>query len=316
MQIHNKASAVLYKALLGILASVSAWVSFQTLGLSAWRLFSTSILIIAALYYLISALILAIDRKREARDIPCPMLEGALIVSFVLTSVTVVALRAANVALPGLDGWSAALVYFILPALVLFDWSFLVKKGLWRPVDPFYWLAFPTIYVAAILFSAEFLPATTNLRYPLPFLDYANGDFANLLSWLALIAVLILIFSYILVILDFILSGELAKHIVLPKIKTVVVSESTNNAPQTDSVSQDAPSPEVITAKPIQTKPHSANNSKSAAPQPQPKAPKSARNTDGIKRSPKHDPKNQPESKKPTPKPNPKITPKAKETVS
>lgn len=258
MYIQNKLVAAFYKLSLGLISVYGFWMTLAAFGATAWRLFSTWALMIGAVYFCISALILALSSKRESGDTPCPMLEGALIVAFLLQAITAIACAINDDYLPGLSGFAAVLTYYILPVLTLLDWCLFNKKGLWRAIDPFHWLALPLAYSAMIILTANMLPSSTNLLYPVAFLDYNKYGLWETLGWLALGGLLILIFGYILILLDAFMGGIIAKHIVLPHIRTVTIedeeaeTEDSADALETEASEElDVFEPdEIITAKP------------------------------------------------------------------
>lgn len=284
MYIRNKLVSSFYKLSLGLISVYGFWMTLASFGATAWRLFSTWALMIGAIYFCISALILALSGKRESGDAPCPMLEGALIVAFLLQAVTAIACAINDEYFPGLSGFVAVLAYYILPVLTLLDWCLFNKKGLWRAVDPFYWLALPLSYSAMIILTANMLPSSTALLYPVAFLDYNTYGLWEMLGWLALIGLLILIFGYILILLDAFMGGIIAKHIVLPRIRTVTVDDEgepldedaqPNPEPAADAVETASEEvieeievvepDEIITAQPKSAQTNSAR-SKSAQP--------------------------------------------------
>lgn len=237
MYIRNKLVASFYKLSLGLISVYGFWMTLANFGVTAWRLFSTWVLLIGAIYFCISALILALSNKREPGDAPCPMLEGALIVAFLMQATTAIACLINDEYFPGLSGFAAILAYYILPVLTLLDWCLFNKKGLWRAVDPFYWLALPLSYSAMIILTANMLPSSTSLLYPVAFLDYNTYGLWEMFSWLALVGLLILIFGYILILLDAFMGGVIAKHIVLPRIRTVTVDDEGEPDDETQSMS-------------------------------------------------------------------------------
>lgn len=283
MYIQNKPASALYKMFIGILAAVGFWLSLAEFGLSAWRLFSTSILLVAALYFLISALIIALSKKRNSGQIPCPMLEGALIVSSSLLCVATIIYHLQDIAFPGAGGWHASLIYFVLPFLVLSDWLLFTKKGQWHLGYPLYWMAPAIIYASLIILTAFDLPETDPLRYPVAFLDFYNGDLITTLEWIALVGILMLVYGYVLILIDCTASGKISQHIVLPRIKTIVLEEDPveeSSAP-TEPIAPAEPPIERIEVKlePMEQPPR--RNSKSKAKPTQPRT--RTRNTDGIK---------------------------------
>lgn len=291
MYIRNKLVTAFYKLSLGLISVYGFWMTLASFGATAWRLFSTWALMIGAIYFCISALILALSNKRESGDAPCPMLEGALIVAFLLQAVTAIACAINDEYFPGLSGFVAVLAYYILPVLTLLDWCLFNKKGLWRAVDPFYWLALPLSYSAMIILTANVLPSSTNLLYPVAFLDYNTYGLWEMLGWLALIGLLILIFGYILILLDAFMGGIIAKHIVLPRIRTVTVDDEgepldedaqPNSEPATsttETASEEVVEEvevvepdEIITSQPKSAQPKSAQTNSARSKSAQPKS--------------------------------------------
>ena len=223
MYIKHKLASAFYKLSLGLISLYGFWMTTSVFGANAWRLFSTWALIIGAIYYCLTALILALSNKRKAGDAPSAMFEGMLIVAFVIQGVASISCTINDEYLPGLNGFAAVVAYYVLPVLALLDWCLFDKKGQWRAADPFYWLALPLSYSAMIILTANILPSSAALRYPIPFLDYNTYGLWEMLGWLAFVGLLVLIFGYILVLLDAFMGGVISKHIVLPHIRTVPV---------------------------------------------------------------------------------------------
>lgn len=245
MYIKNRSASALYKLFIGIVALVGFWVSLLSFGLSAWRLFSTYAMLLTALYLLLSALIIALSKKRNPGRIPCPMLDGMLIVSLTLLCVSTIVCRLQNVAIPSANGWHASLIYFVVPFLVLSDWALFARKGRWRMIDPFYWVSPAVIYTSLILLTVDFVPQDSSFRYPLPFLDYSSFGVIEMVEWFIVIGVLSLIYGYALVAIDFIASGKVSRYIVLPHFKTIVEEEPVHEQP----IEQAEPSAERIEVK-------------------------------------------------------------------
>lgn len=283
MYIPLRTITVIYRAALSFLAALGAWVSFATFGASAWRVFITWVLLIATIYYGVSAIMLILNKKRRPNDTPCPMLEGMLIVSLVLCGVVATVCFAQEIDHPMITNLMAALIYVTLPILAFGGWLLFSRKGAWRMVSPFYWLALPLTYAGFILFSVEISSPSIEIPYPLPFFDYRNNDLFNFFSWMFLFAVVILLFGYIMVVLDMVMSGKIAKYIVLPRIKTVPAVSAVPN-PDTQSSSKEEP----IIAEPIirKTEPTTQKNTtqKSTPTSAQTFTQAKTQTTDGIKR--------------------------------
>lgn len=229
MYIRSKPVVALYKLLIGILALSTGWFVLGKYSWTAFRLFPTWVLLLAAIYYLFSTLVITLNRKRDVGKSLCPMLEGMIIMGFVLISGMALDSLMRMAPLPVLDTWVVVMAAIILPILTVLDWALFVKKGRWRPMNPIYWLALPVCYAATMLFTAELLPSDiTDLAYPLPMLDYRSYGLWEMLLFMLIITLIELSLGYILYILDFALSGKLAKNIVLPHIRVVEVDANGN----------------------------------------------------------------------------------------
>lgn len=224
MYIRNSLAATVYRMLVAVLASLGLWMCFDSFGLTAWRILLTYVLLGTALYFGLLAIIGFITKEQRKQIVGSPMLEGALIIGLLTTSITTFVFMAQNWSHPALTGGAAALSYVTLPVLVIADWLIFLPKGRWQGIYPFYWLAFPTIYAALILLTAELWPKV-DLRYPLGFLDYQFYDIVRMIWVLIFYAVCVLIGGYGFYIIDALMSGKVGKHIVLPKIKLVEIED-------------------------------------------------------------------------------------------
>lgn len=251
MYIKRRSASAIYKLFIGGLALVGLLLEFLSFGLAAWRLFMPWVLLLTAIYYLLSAIITAFFKRRSSGRMLSPMFQGALTLSSLGVMIGYLLIITGHSGMPSLAGFAGVLTYFIMPCLVLFDWLIFSKKGQWRIVDPFYWLAFPVIYACGILLSANFTTRAIILEYPYEFLNYHVIGIDTMLWWGAIIGVLFMAGGFVLALLDLLWSGKLAKHIVMPRIKTVVVEETIEEI-------EDEPEPrqkvEKIAAKPVEVK--------------------------------------------------------------
>lgn len=251
MYIKNQPVAAFYKLALGAVAMSMYLYLFGKYSADALRLFPTWVSFITAWYYLGSALALALSKKTTHGRNPCPVLEGMIIMSFIFMAGIALASWLQDFPLPSLPDGLVFILVGIMPIATLLDWLLFVKKGRWRPMMPFYCLALPITYVVTILFSVELLPSSTNFLYPLVFLDYLSIGLDVAFLWLIITALLVLAVGYILYIIDFAISGRLAKKIVLPHIRTVVVDE----APEKAATTSTEPVAEPKTPKQSKTEP-------------------------------------------------------------
>lgn len=225
MQIEERGPATLYRLIISGLAGYGVWLECSKLGWDALRLFSSWFLILVAAYYFVSALVSLFRRRKPASQVTCPMLQGMLVVAGMTLLTGQIVFYALDFPRPGLGGIGASLVYYILPVLVLLDWIIFSEKGRWRAVEPLYWLSLPTVFVCGVLTTAVMMPASAHLRYPYEFLNWSEIGIDGMLWQLAIIALLMLVFGYLCWLIDFTMSGKLARTIILPRIKTIVIED-------------------------------------------------------------------------------------------
>lgn len=233
MYIKTRVVTVVFRLSISALSAFASWLFFHIFGNEAWRLFSTWIMLIAAIYYFCLAFLPVFSKRRDSGRVICPTLQGTIIISGMVLAVFRLIFNTAGVQITGLEGVGMVLANFILPTMYLLDWFLFTKKGRWRAVDPFYWLALLICYGAWILLSAEFMNSGAALRYPYGFLDFNTIGIDFMLVWFAVIAVVVLALGYICVALDFAMSGNLAKYVVLPHIKTIIIEEEVETPPKT-----------------------------------------------------------------------------------
>lgn len=228
MHIRSKPLAVSSKAVLGLVSSFGAVAMFTRYGDQAWRIFSTWVFLLGALYFFAAGIALLVS-KRDSGRIICPMLDGMILTGLVLSGFMRLVYPTASTYSDQLDSWLAILFYIVLPILILLDWLVLAKKGRWRLSEPFYWLALPFTYAATMIFTAEFMPDSAAFRYPLFFLDFQVFSLGNMFGWLLFLGILDLSFGYFLIVIDALMGGKISRHIVLPRIKTVLVEDTPKN---------------------------------------------------------------------------------------
>lgn len=221
MYIQKRTVAALVRLLITVLALVGLWIEFANFGNLSPRLFVTWLLVVIALYYMVATIVAAFAHKQPSDVLPCPMLHGlcaALGVGLLVASFC-------GLQLTGFSGPENLLVCLVIPVLLIVDWLFLSKKGSWRAVEPFYWLALPVVYVCWVLILADVWGKNAAYAYPYWFLDFHQIGIDTMLWYLAVLMVVTLVIGYVLLALDYTLSGQLSQHIVLPRIKTIIVEE-------------------------------------------------------------------------------------------
>ncbi len=229
MQITRKTFSIGLKVLIACLAGIGFWSELNTWGQHAWRLFDTYIMLIASVYYFLSAGFLLFDRQRSANKVILPGLAALLTLNCFLIMVSALSFGLSDTTFPVADGVSGVIICGIVPILVLVDWILYCQKGFLRPIDPLYWLAPPLIYACLVAATASLMPNLAILRLPYEIINYPEIGVDMMLCWGFVILVLMLLAGYFMYCLDFALSGKLAKHIVMPKLKPVVVDLPENN---------------------------------------------------------------------------------------
>ncbi len=311
MYIPNRIFATCYRLIIAAISGLAVFFIFHDYGNTAYRLFPTWVALIAAIYFFCSGVATYFSVQRQFSRAISPTLQGALIVvGFSLLTLYFVCLSH-DVDLPGSGGLIGTLVDFILPLLFLFDWLLFSEKGFWRSIDPWYWLALPVALVAASLVGIQLSSATNAGRFVYPFLDYQTIGLDTMLWYFGIAAVLILIFGYLCLVLDFTISGRLGEHIVLPKIKTIVIEEAVDEQPLDEkTISVEDAVTEEPTPEPA-SKP-SVQSSTAAKPKSKNKAQPSSRPKTSSKRSGQKSPS----ASKKSPKTPSKASPAPQKTTS
>ncbi len=229
MHIEKRSAVAIYRLVIVILAVIGLWIELASFQESAWRLFATWTLAILAIYYMVVTIKTAFWKRSAFDVLPCPMLQGMLLVA----GVSMLIASVSGLQLTGLTGFSNVLIAFLIPLLLLGDYFIFSKKGSWRTIEPFYWLAFPVVYVASIIITGDFMYTTDpGLVYPYGFLNFHAIGVDRMLWFFALEIAVVLVVGYILVVIDRLASGKVAQHIVMPRIKTIVIEEEVSDTVQ------------------------------------------------------------------------------------
>ena len=227
------------RLIIGLLALDGFLAQLASLGADAWRVFDTWTILLTAGYFCVLAVLTFAGWLQTHRGrVICPMLYGMIIVGNLCALLLWAVFKANH--LPWLNGVSGQtfVLDILVPLLTLVDWAIFAKKGSFRAYDPWYWLGLPLIYMATMLVTSIYLPSSHALRYPYPFLDYHTIGISNMFWWTLIISTVVLLLGYVLMLLDFALSGKLSEHVVLPKIKTIVIEEEVEE-------------PEVVIPEPV-----------------------------------------------------------------
>lgn len=225
MQNRKITVSIVLKSLLGLLSLIAFFSEWATYGDAAPRLFGYWVMLFATILYFSSALYLFFHRRSGVAGC-LPRLTALAVINLLIIMLGALIFNINNIDFPTAGGFSGILICYIIPILALVDWLVFAKKGALRTTDPWMFLAPSVIFASLIIITTEKLPTNYAWLYPYPLFDYQAIGLLPM-AWLLLISVtLIVVGGYIIFLLDFTMSGELAKHIVLPKVKTVVVVEA------------------------------------------------------------------------------------------
>lgn len=258
MYIHHRPAAAIFRLATGALAAAGVGLQFVIFGSVAWRLFSTWTLLLTAFYFVVIALISAFWSRRSLGKQNSPVLEGAIIVANIIMLAGAVYSWQVDQPSWWINNVGMMVLYFLVPIMTLLDYCLFCRKGRFHIIFPIDWLAFPIIYTALILLTALNHLSALELAIPYRFLNYEAIGFNNFALSLIIIAILVLVFGYLFFVIDLILSGKLAKQIVLPKLKAVVIEE----VPASSAVEAAVSSP-VPPTTPAKAPDSSAESSKS-----------------------------------------------------
>jgi len=254
MYIQNRYAKIAYRSVIVLLAFVGLWLEFISFGEKAWRLLTTWYVLIAGVYYGVN-IVISIIKPKQHGAMCCSMLHGAIILTGLMLLIGDIAAATGAFDVLGLEGIGCFLTNFLLPILIFLDWIIFVRKGTWRVIDPWYWLAWLIIYAGIIILTAR---GARDWPYPYSFLDYQAIGIDIMIWWILLISVIALAAGYAIMLLDFALSGEIHKYIVMPRIKTIVIEEEIAAPSALNKLEEKKPaktnrvtSPEKMPKKPV-----------------------------------------------------------------
>lgn len=228
MPFQKKTASLTVKIFILALAAIGLVTEFATWGEQAWRLFNVWIMLITGVYFLIETICQIAHRKEHnAKNVLSSRIMALLVVNNLIILMSHIISWFAWLDLPvNAGGFGDIIVCYIVPILVLLDWSCFAQKGQLRPSDPFYFLAPAMIYTALIIITANNAATVSPLLYPYECLDYANFGIIPMSFAILMVTVSILLGGFIFLVCDFAASGKLSSYVVLPKIKTVVLVDA------------------------------------------------------------------------------------------
>lgn len=266
-------AASLYRLGAGIVSGALLWLQLSEFGLDAWRVFETWLLAAAVLYFLIAAVVAFWQGRHAAESLNfCPMLQGALITLGIGVVVLWLTFEKQALVWPGAAGGFAWLRLGLVPALAALDWVLFTKKGSWQLCYPWYWAALVLIFACAILLTAGLLRQET-WQYPYFFLNYPANSIEYMFWWMLVIVAVILVIGYAIVTLDELASGKIGEHIVMPRIKTIIIEEELPAEPVQSEIPSAKPAAKPIVQPKPQPKPTQPQGGNKASAKTQPTKP-------------------------------------------
>lgn len=255
MQNRKVIISLILKSLLSILSIIALTSEWATFELNSLRLFGFWAIFASAIFYLTATTYVFSHRHTDLTGC-APRATALMVVNLLILLVGASIFHANQLDFPTAGGFSGILLCYIIPILALADWLAFTPKGFLRTADPWLFLAPSVIYASLIFITDEHFPASSIWRYPYQFLNYPSVGLETMAWLLVISATLILIGGYVLFAFDFVLSSKLAQHVVLPRIKTVVVVEPPRPEIQIDgaSKSQRKPSPNKSRPQPSHPK--------------------------------------------------------------
>ncbi|MDR3116606.1 MAG: Pr6Pr family membrane protein [Bifidobacteriaceae bacterium] len=100
-----------------------------------------------------------------------------------------------------------ALVHYIMPWLMFFDFILFSPKGKFSKLDPLKWTIFPFAYFAFCIIRAQFTSFQgKGTRWPYFFIDFDSQAFSQVMVNVACMIVLFVLLGYIFYLLDYLLN--------------------------------------------------------------------------------------------------------------
>lgn len=265
-------AASLYRLGAGIVVGTMLWMQLGEFGWDAWRLAETWILALAVFYFIVAAVVAFWRGLHGVNDYNFfPMLQGAIITLGIGVLVLWLSYQDQNLIWPGAQDGLTWLRLVLVPMLTALDWIAFTKKGGWHLCYPWYWAGLVVIFACSVLLTAGLVHQDV-WQYPYFFLNYPVNSIEYMFWWMLLISAVVLVIGYAIVTLDYLVSGKIGEHIVMPRIKTIIIEEELpvepTRAPATKSQPK-APIRPKSQPKTAQPKPQ-ATKSQSTAPRPKP----------------------------------------------
>lgn len=212
MAIRNRALALAFRLIAAAVAFTGTVRLLEVFTGTVWwkMLFFTAQINVVATIWLA---ILAVTTLRELRrqgvrgaTNPSVPIHGAIVLA---TTITMLIYTVVLVPMLSADGdyeaytLTDSLVHVVTPLLMIGDWLLFTPKGRMRWVDPLWWLAIPTAYLAFAYtvhaFGGEFGPG---VPYPYPFMDVETLGLGSVVMWLAALGAGVVALGYVIVAID------------------------------------------------------------------------------------------------------------------
>lgn len=167
-----------------------------------FRMFTNLSNLMCGIYFLIAALVIAADKKRDGGNSPLPLFKGVCTMSITLTGVVASAVVASEYDAHTAYGIATVLLHIVTPVLILCDWLIFDTKGRWKRTAPLWWLTVPYAYFVFIMVTANIMEKDSKMRFPYPFLNYEQTGIPFLVMAVAIMTVFYVGIGYLCIGID------------------------------------------------------------------------------------------------------------------
>ncbi|MDR0396784.1 MAG: Pr6Pr family membrane protein [Oscillospiraceae bacterium] len=212
MCIRNRVISLIYKAIVVAVSLTGLLTLFGFPGmfmLGAMKYFTTLSNVLCLLFFaaaFIHTFIQLFTLGAHGTSTLLPRLKGSITIAITVTLLIYqLLLSETPFSMNGRSG--DFIVHFLTPVLVILDWLLFDEKGRCTFLDPLVWTIIPLLYVAFALLAAPLgLTYYSGGRYPYFFMDIDAIGGRSVFAYIAAITVSFLVLSYLVVLLDRLLS--------------------------------------------------------------------------------------------------------------
>lgn len=204
--IRTKRYSVAFKVIISFFAVVG--ITLQT-GLwegdfngRIFRMFTNISNLVCGIYFLYSAAVIALDKRRGGGESPLPLFKGICTMSITLTGIVAAAVIASEFDLHTAGGIATVILHIITPILIMADWLIFDTKGRFKSTAPLWWLTAPYLYFVFIMITSRLMDKNDSMRFPYPFLDYEQMGIPLLILVVAVMTFFYTLIGYLCFFID------------------------------------------------------------------------------------------------------------------